>query len=64
MFAAGTLVLLNKCDLIDVFEFKTDYFRRGPEMVNPGVPFFPISCRSAGMAEWMAWLVQKATERS
>jgi Ni2+-binding GTPase involved in maturation of urease and hydrogenase len=34
-------------------------------MVNPGVPFFPISCRTgAGMAEWMAWLVQKAAERS
>ena len=65
MFAAAHAVLLNKCDLLEVFEFKTDYFRRGLEMVNPGVPFFPISCRTgAGMDEWMAWLVKKASQRS
>ena len=46
MFAAADVVLLNKCDLIDVFEFDVDYFRRGLEMVNPERAFFPVSCRS------------------
>lgn len=57
MFAAAHAVVLNKCDLIDVFEFDVDYFRRGLEMVNPAVPFFALSCRSGqGMAEWVQWL--------
>jgi hydrogenase nickel incorporation protein HypB len=64
MFAAAHAVLLNKCDLIDVFEFKVDYFRRGLEMVNPVVPFFAVSCKTGqGMAEWTAWLVERASRR-
>ena len=57
MFAAANVVLLNKFDLSAVFEFQLEYFRRGIEMVNPAVPFFPVSCRSGdGMGEWIAWL--------
>ena len=29
MFAAADVVILNKADLIDVFEFDVDYFKRG-----------------------------------
>jgi hydrogenase nickel incorporation protein HypB len=62
MFAAAHAVLLNKYDLLDVFAFKVDYFRRGLEMVNPGVPFFALSCRTGeGMAEWLAWLVERVS---
>jgi hydrogenase nickel incorporation protein HypB len=57
MFAAADVVLLNKYDLSAVLEFQLDYFQRGVEMVNPGVPFFAVSCRSGdGLAEWMVWL--------
>jgi hydrogenase nickel incorporation protein HypB len=57
MFAAADVVLLNKCDLISVFEFDVDYFRRGLAMVNPTVAFFPVSCRSGeGMDAWLSWL--------
>jgi hydrogenase nickel incorporation protein HypB len=60
MFAAADAVLLNKADLLQVFEFDVDYFRRGIEMVNPGVPFFPISCRTgAGVDAWLSWLLEK-----
>lgn len=57
MFAAAHAVVLNKADMIDVFEFDVDYFHRGLEMVNPGVPLFVLSCKTgAGMEAWMDWL--------
>ena len=58
MFAVADVVLLNKADLIDVFEFDVDYFRRGLEMVNADAPMFVLSCRSGeGLDGWVAWLV-------
>jgi hydrogenase nickel incorporation protein HypB len=58
MFASADVVLLNKCDLLEVFDFDVEYFRRGLAMVNPAAPIFPISCRSgAGVKAWTAWLL-------
>lgn len=60
MFAAADVVLLNKSDLLQVFEFDVDYFRRGVEMVNPHAPLLLLSCRTgAGMEEWLAWLLKR-----
>jgi hydrogenase nickel incorporation protein HypB len=60
MFASAGVVVLNKADLVDVFEFDLDYFTRGLDMLNPGVPFFLVSCRTGkGMAEWTAWLLSR-----
>jgi hydrogenase nickel incorporation protein HypB len=59
MFASADVVLLNKCDLLQVFEFDVEYFRRGVAMVNPEAPIFQISCRTgAGMKAWTEWLLQ------
>jgi hydrogenase nickel incorporation protein HypB len=59
MFASADVVLLNKYDLVHVFDFDVDYFRRGISMVNPEAPIYPISCRTgAGMDAWTAWLLQ------
>jgi hydrogenase nickel incorporation protein HypB len=61
MFARADAVLLNKADLLEVFEFDLDYFSRGVRMVNAGAPLFVVSCRSGlGMEEWMAWLMAQA----
>jgi hydrogenase nickel incorporation protein HypB len=61
MFAAADVVLLNKADLLEVFEFDVDYFRRGLEMVNPDVPLFLVSCRTGeGLDLWVKWLLEKA----
>ena len=63
MFAKADVVVLNKSDLLEVFEFDVTYFRRGLEMVNPGVPFFVVSCRTgAGLDEWVTWLLDKGTD--
>lgn len=64
MFAAADAVLLNKCDLLDVFDFDLAYFRRGLEMVNPHAPLFSVSCRTGqGMNAWLNWLVERARQR-
>lgn len=64
MFAAATVVLVNKFDLQEVFDFDLDYFRRGVAMVNPDAPVMPVSCRSgAGMDTWVAWLVERVARR-
>ncbi len=61
MFATADVVLLNKADLLSVFEFDVDYFRRGLEMVNPNVPLFLVSCRTGeGLDLWVNWLLEKA----
>ena len=57
MFASADAVVLNKADLLEVFEFDLDYFRRGLEMVNPGVPYFVVSCHTGdGIQDWVTWL--------
>ena len=53
-------LIINKIDLIPYVEFNMDYFRRGVEMLNPGVITFPISCRTGeGVEEWVTWLTGK-----
>lgn len=56
-------LILNKIDLLPYVEFNQDYFRQGVEMLNPGVAFFPVSCKTAeGMEAWAAWLRERARE--
>jgi hydrogenase nickel incorporation protein HypB len=57
MFAVADAVILNKADMIEVFEFDVEYFRRGVEMVNPDTPLFVVSAKTgAGVPEWIEWL--------
>jgi hydrogenase nickel incorporation protein HypB len=58
MFTRADVVLLNKCDLLQVFDFDVEYFQRGLTMVNPEAPIFQISCRTgSGMKAWTQWLL-------
>jgi hydrogenase nickel incorporation protein HypB len=61
MFQQADAVILNKADMIEVFEFDLDYFKRGLDMViQPDTPLFVISCRTgAGVDEWAAWLLAR-----
>ena len=57
MYRGVDVVLLNKIDVLDAFDFDIDYFRRGVEVLNPGLAFLPLSCKTGeGVAEWLAWL--------
>ncbi|MBI3942054.1 MAG: hydrogenase nickel incorporation protein HypB [Chloroflexi bacterium] len=63
IFATADAVILNKADLLPVFDFDQPYFQRGLTMLNPGTPLFPLSCRTgAGMEAWIAWLLGKIQE--
>jgi len=50
-------LILNKTDLLPYVPFNQDYFRQGVEVLNPGVAFFPLSCRTGeGLSGWLDWI--------
>jgi hydrogenase nickel incorporation protein HypB len=57
MYQGVDAMLLNKMDVLAAFDFDMDYFRRGVEILNPGLAFFPVSCKTGeGMEAWLGWL--------
>jgi hydrogenase nickel incorporation protein HypB len=53
-------LIINKIDLIPYVDYNMDYFKRGVEMLNPGVVTFPLSCRTGeGVETWVEWLLSK-----
>ena len=57
MYQGMHALVLNKIDVLPYFDFDLDYFRRGVEILNPGVAFFPLSCKTGeGLATWLDWL--------
>ncbi|HID89165.1 MAG TPA: hydrogenase accessory protein HypB [Anaerolineales bacterium] len=57
MYRGVDALVLNKIDVLDAFDFDVDYFRRGVEVLNPGLVFFPLSCKTGeGLEAWLAWV--------
>ncbi len=57
MYRGVDCLVLNKMDVLAAFDFDVDYFRRGVEALNPGLAFFPLSCKTGeGLDEWLTWL--------
>ena len=57
MFRGADVLLLNKIDTVELFDFDVDYFRRGVQALNNKVAFFPISCRTGeGLDGWLDWV--------
>ena len=60
MFRECEIALLNKIDLLPYIDFDMEYFRRGIEILNPDVTFFPLSCTTGeGVAQWTDWLLAR-----
>jgi hydrogenase nickel incorporation protein HypB len=60
MYHGVDVMLLNKMDVLDAFDFDMDNFRRGVEVLNPGLAFYPVSCKTGeGMDAWVAWLKEE-----
>jgi len=58
MYAGVDALVLNKMDVLPAFDFNLDYFRRGVEALNPGLAFFPLSCKTGeGFDAWLEWLL-------
>jgi len=65
MFRGADVLVLNKMDLAEYMAFDVAYFRHGVEVLNPGLNFFPVSCRTGegldGLIDWLqARLAEKA----
>ncbi len=51
------VLVLNKIDLLPYVAFDVERFRRGVDLLNPGVEVLPMSCVTGdGMEPWLAWL--------
>jgi hydrogenase nickel incorporation protein HypB len=64
MYRGVDALVINKIDLMPYVTFDMDYFKRGVEILNPGVQTFPISCRTnEGMERWLDWVRANVLER-
>jgi hydrogenase nickel incorporation protein HypB len=58
MYRGVDALVINKIDLLPYVTFNMDYFKRGVEVLNPGVTTFPVSCRTGeGIQAWSRWLL-------
>jgi hydrogenase nickel incorporation protein HypB len=57
------VLLITKTDLLPYVDFDMDYFRRGVEMLNPGLITFPLSAKTGeGFTGWVEWLKVQVTQ--
>ena len=57
MYRGVDALVINKIDLLPYVDFRLDYFKRGVDILNPGLITFPLSCRSQeGVLDWLDWL--------
>ena len=57
MYRGVDVLIINKIDLLPYIPFRMDYFKRGVEVLNPGLTTFEISCQTGeGVEEWVDWL--------
>jgi hydrogenase nickel incorporation protein HypB len=57
MYRDVDALVITKIDLHPYVEFDMDYFRRGVEILSPGLVTFPLSCKSGeGVDKWLNWL--------
>ncbi|MFT3890993.1 MAG: hydrogenase nickel incorporation protein HypB [Anaerolineales bacterium] len=60
MYRGVQVLIINKTDLLPYVPFNMDYFKRGVEILNPGVVTFAVSSKTGeGMNEWTDWLVEQ-----
>ncbi|MGB7114752.1 MAG: hydrogenase nickel incorporation protein HypB [Anaerolineales bacterium] len=60
MYRGVDALVINKIDLLPYVPFDMDYFRRGVEVLNPGLLTFPLSCSTQeGLDSWISWVLQQ-----
>jgi hydrogenase nickel incorporation protein HypB len=58
MYRGVDALIINKVDLLPYIPFDMDSFRRGVEILNPGLITFPLSCQSGeGIDHWLNWVL-------
>ncbi len=57
MYRGVDALVINKIDLLPYVEFNMDFFRKGVEILNPGLITFPLSCKTGeGLEAWIEWI--------
>ena len=60
MYRGVDALILNKIDLLPYLSFNLDYFRKGVELLNPGLITFPLSCQTGeGIVDWLQWILDE-----
>ncbi len=61
MYRGVDAMVINKIDLLPYVDFDMEYFKRGVEVLNPGLVTFATSCRTGeGVQAWIDWLAAEA----
>lgn len=57
MFSVVDVLLINKIDAMDYFDFNIDKVKKRAEKLNPAIKVIPISAKTGeGMEEWLQWI--------
>jgi hydrogenase nickel incorporation protein HypB len=61
MYRGVDALVINKIDLLPYVSFNMNYFRKGVEILNPGLVTFLLSCKTGqGLDSWIEWLNKNA----
>jgi hydrogenase nickel incorporation protein HypB len=61
MYRGVDALIINKIDLLPYLSFNLDYFRKGVELLNPGLVTFSLSCQTGqGIEDWLQWILDEA----
>ena len=57
MYRGVDALVINKIDLLPYVPFNMEYFRKGVEILNPGLVTFLLSCKTGeGLDSWIQWI--------
>lgn len=57
MYQDVDALVINKIDLLPYIDFDMEYFKKGVEILSPGLISFPLSCKTGeGIDAWLDWL--------
>jgi len=59
VFIKSDLILLNKMDLLEISDFKLDFFQDKVAELNPTGSIIRFSCKTGkGLPEWTEWILK------
>jgi len=63
MFTVGDVLLINKYDTKEIFDFDLDRLKKNVGELNPEMEIFPLSAKTGdGFDAWINWLVDAVEE--
>ncbi|MGL4773391.1 MAG: hydrogenase nickel incorporation protein HypB [Clostridium sp.] len=63
MFSIVDVVLINKIDVVDYFDFDFEKVKKFIKKLNPNIKIIPISAKTGeGMEEWVEWVRTQVKE--